>query len=98
MRKVTIKLKNKNYTIAFNQRSKLLYEKFPDKSPIEFQQNQMCEFIFCSLQANNKEKFKLTYNQFLDCLDEDTSILETAIKIFLPEDTATEIKEQDSKN
>lgn len=97
MRKVTLKIKNKNYTIANNQRSRLLYEKYPDKAGTEFPQNQMCEFVYCSLQANNSDKFKLSYEQFLDTIDDSPNLLDNAAEIFLPEATAPE-KTNESKN
>lgn len=72
MNKITIK--NKVYKVRYTFRALMLFEQITSKMFSIDNLTDQITFFFCLLLANNPDD-KLTYEEFIDALDDDSTIL-----------------------
>lgn len=69
-----IKIKNKEYKVRYTFRALMLFEQITSKMFSIDNLTDQITFFFCLLLANNPDD-KLTYEEFIDALDDDSTIL-----------------------
>jgi len=56
--------------------------------------NDMLIMIYCYLKAANRESFKLTFDEFIDCLEEDNKIFDVGKAMLDQERKSQELLEK----
>jgi len=74
----TIRIKNKNFELRDSNRSLLKFEEMTNKSVMDIDANytDILNLFYCVLYGANKNKFKYEFEDFLDILDEDDTLID----------------------
>lgn len=72
MNKITIK--NKEYNVRYTVRALMLFEQILNKTFSIDNLTDQITFFYCLLLANNPDD-TITYDEFIDALDDDSTIL-----------------------
>lgn len=76
----TININNEEFKVKATVRSMIFMERNAKKHKIKengFEQQVI--MLFSTLQANNRDTFKLNYDEFLDVLDDNPEILSNSL-------------------
>jgi len=89
-----VKIKRKKYILKPSFRGLLLMEKEFKNEVGEGSLNDMLIMIYCYLKAANRESFKLTFDEFIDCLEEDNKIFDVGKAMLDQERKSQELLEK----
>ena len=78
--KITIKIKDKEIELKQTLRALIMYENITDKAfePKTFQ--DILTFLYCIVLTSSKDYSLITFDEFIDFIDENHQVLEDMIK------------------
>ncbi len=72
---ITIKIRQKDYSIKQSFRSYLLFEEMTNKQISEIETlKDILTLLYCTLKGCNKD-FNFSFDEYIDLIDEDSTIL-----------------------
>lgn len=95
----TLKIKEKEYNFKYSIRALFLFEQITHKS---FELKNLLDqylFFYCLLLSSNEDDF-LTWDEFIDALDNDPSLFESLTELLMETHKKEELfikEEEDSK-
>jgi hypothetical protein len=95
LKEIKLNLKGIEYKVKASFRSMLEFETMTGKSVDSIKGlNSMSEFLYCSLKSNNRNypKFEMTYDEFLDSIDEQIDVITKVSGLFDSEENTEEEK------
>lgn len=98
MNTIKIKIGDIEYTIKQSFRALMTFEKLTGKSVQELNETieDVTTLFYAVLQANNRQTFKYTFDEFIDLLDEQADIF-TVFTDFLQEQAAKIVADEVKK-
>jgi hypothetical protein len=99
LQSIDVVLNGVSYTAKQSYRALLLFEKEAGKviSDMDSSLNDRTILLFCSLKACNRDSFKMTYDEFLDAVEDDFANIIASYNSLLEKDLVKE-EDTDSKN
>lgn len=92
-------IEGKEFKVKSTVRTMIYFEKNMKKQNVtdvnSFEGNVV--LMYSTLQANNRDEFKYSYDEFLDILDENPDVIEQVMNGVQSQDVMTEDKESSEK-
>lgn len=80
----TVKLNSKKYKIKLKLRGFMLFEEMANKSVNEITNRlpDMLKLFYCTVKANNRDEFDMTFDEFIDALEDNPQELNIFTELY----------------